>query len=1390
MAVQVDKVQLIVGVDTKEGIRELGYLQAEYYRLIEAQKKTTSYTEQQNLNNAIGVLKDKIAEARKEYGLAGMNAKELRQYQRELVSEQNRYAAGTDQYKELQVEIEKVSQHMLNVRKNTAGAEEEQQLLRAQLLQTIQDYGTEALSIEQLKRLQGQLYDDLTKGAKSGNLANGDLAKSYQQVAAAVAAAEAQISKTTVTEKSNLSAIQATVKTNGIKALSLEQLRQYHRHLTAEIEKSADFESEINKKRIQEAQEVNAAIGQREEAIDGSSSFFENMKGQFPAALIGGLAGGIAGAITDKVGEVFSAIKAQIDAGIKYLKEKLRDISDIQTTLNTDIFSATKIYSDLGKIDTERPREQLKELVLIAGDLNVAQKDIKSFVESSDKLEKVFERDFSGVGQASSEIAKLKDTFRETRDLKIEESFNKIGSSIKVLNEAGPASTKGITEYISRIGQISEAFKPAIQDAAALGAVFEEANLTAEIASSGTQKILLTASQNGKQFGEIFGMAKKEFLEFLTTDPTGFLTKLAEKFKNLDNASKGEYVKNLKINDAETFKTLSVLGDNLDKFYTKQRLSNEAFIRGTRIDEIFRVFNNDGSAEIAKAEKKYEIFFNKISGFLGQFGKSVKVDFANVFPDLQSEVDKANKKFEEQKKLVEALDIEIQKHINTIKEFKNKGDASGISQQQLRTAIDNVAEAIPSAITQFDNLGRAMDINTTAAENNIKRQRDLAREFRQNAIDSNKETLNELLGQQEQIQKDLNSGTTLKSAPGVTKLVRLTDTEINEFKTQQKIIGEDIEATRKYINQLDNDLDTIENRRASRRKDNPLFEKKTSTEPTNLPDGDDKAEDAAKKRQDQYRKEIDLLAELAFKRDQYLADDENKKVNFAIRQRDIQKTKIEKEVEDSERRKTALELNEQELANALESIQTEYSDKREKQVSEQVTKSIEIAQRTALYEKQVKVTEAEASEDAFAIYNAKFALNDHLRNQELANLAGNYNKQKDLLKDNAEATKKLEENYAAEVLAIKAKYVSEDDKLLIALLKNTKEKSDKSIEIKKKAELEKAKLDLQEAEQTPGGNVLQSKIAVLNAEMQAELNVANLTEQEKTNIVRKFDLERRNLQRQSHEQIAAQALQLFGEAFSSITGIFTQQLQNREISENETYTRSIERLEEQKEKSILTDKEYKFQKTATEKAHDKELKRIRYEQAKIEKTTNITQAVINGVQAVMKGYAQAGPLGGIPLAIIMGAISALQIGKIAATPLPSLYKGGPTPDRVEKPIDSLGGFLAINHPGEYMVPAVVRQTPLFAAIEPMLESIRLNGRSNYSLPSVSIPPAISPAAVSKPFEINSQGDAKLYDVLDKLNSKLDNLQVYFGGHDYEKFREGLADFTTQNDEAFIDYDKI
>jgi hypothetical protein len=1318
MSTQTEKLQLIVGLDMSQGVRELGIYQEqlEQLRLKMAQtaRDTKEYTDMQTQMRALNA---QIAKTREEYGLAGMTIKELNQYARELKNQVNNiFTAGTPQWIEARKKLDEVNKA---IRDNITGS---------------------------------KLY--------------------RQEIADAV-------------------------KANGIKGLSLDQLRKYYKQLSEDIEQEADFESEINKRRIAEAKEVENLIESRKANIKGTESLLSQLKGQFPAALAGGVAGALVGIGTEAASRILDTIMQKFEEGIKFIKKRAREVSEIETTLTVDTFTASKIYGDLGKIDTQRPREELKELVLVAGDLNIAAKDVQEFVKQADKIEVAFSRDFGGVGDATTQVIKLKETFKETRDLKFDESIAKIGSTIKRLNEDGPATTKGITEFVARIGQLPDALKPAMTETAAFAAVFEEANLTAEISSGGVSNILLTASKNAEVFAKFFKMGREEFLQLLTTNPTGFLTQLAERVKGLDETKIGDLFKTLKIESQESVKVVGVLSDNLDKFRAKEAVANEAFAKGTRIDEIFKVFNNDSAAEIAKAEKKIENFTNKISGFFGTLGVSLVTSFAQLLPNVESNLENVTKKFEQQEKVVNALDSDVQKHINTIKDFNQYGHASGITQDELREAIDAVAGAIPTAISKFDEYGRALDINTAKAEQNILKQREALRQLRADAILSNEQSLESLKSQQKSIQAQLNSGVKqvlTDRRNGVVEDIKLTADEILKLQARlQQIQGTgkvdntgkkdkgDIGAVEQQLRFLRGEP-SIDDRRNERRTNNPISSSSTSQFGSTIP-SDGTGEQKLDKLKEQIAKEIQIISEGVFERDLILAKEEDKRILQAERKAQRDEATAKKEIEDKTRLAVRLKQIQENLEAEVTSIRADFADKREKQVQDGILRANQLAQQQATEQLRREVELAEASSaDALTIYNKKYALNEQLRKNELDNIAEKYRKEQDLLKDNAEALKISEENFQKEIAAIKAKYISLNDVLFAALLKSTKDKTSKDESARRKALVESAQLDLTDAERS-GKGVFDARKALIDAQLSYELAQTDLTELEKLNIQRKYADARKEAEIARIQEVTQMATDLFGRAFSSISGLYSARLKREEQEENQRFEKVSEQLERQKDQGILTDAKYKQAKMASEKQHDKLVSENRRKQAGIDKANNIVSAIMNTAVAVTQA------LPNIPLAYAIGALGALEVATIAAQPLPSLKVGGDTNKIIEmfRParVDADGGFLAINHPNEYMVSSEVRNTPFFAAVEPILESMRMGSPTPSFTPQYSGGGSSAVTAAMPQITNNITGLDRLIPVIEKLDRKLDNLRVYLGGEDFDEIRDGLSDIAEQNRESII-----
>ena len=102
---------------------------------------------------------------------------------------------------------------------------------------------------------------------------------------------------------------------------------------------------------------------------------------------------------------------------------------------------------------------------------------------------------------------------------------------------------------------------------------------------------------------------------------------------------------------------------------------------------------------------------------------------------------------------------------------------------------------------------------------------------------------------------------------------------------------------------------------------------------------------------------------------------------------------------------------------------------------------------------------------------------------------------------------------------------------------------------------------------------------------------------------------------------------------------------------------NIQQLDSLLEHGKISQEKYDKDKLALEIKSDNEIKRLKLKQFEREKLVNTGQAIMNGILAVQKAYAELGPFG-IPAAIALGAVTAANVVAIQTQPIPQFEKGG------------------------------------------------------------------------------------------------------------------------------------
>lgn len=225
------------------------------------------------------------------------------------------------------------------------------------------------------------------------------------------------------------------------------------------------------------------------------------------------------------------------------------------------------------------------------------------------------------------------------------------------------------------------------------------------------------------------------------------------------------------------------------------------------------------------------------------------------------------------------------------------------------------------------------------------------------------------------------------------------------------------------------------------------------------------------------------------------------------------------------------------------------------------------------------------------------------------------------------------------------------------------------------------------------------------------------------------------------------ALDVVAGAFASINNLMAA-AENRELKEYEkTAKAKKKRLDEQKKYGLITEENYQQQVQDIDAQTEEKKAEVERKQAARAKALSIFEAMVNtavGITSALK----AGPIAGPILAAVIGALGAVQIAAIAATPLPGLEEGGqidvvrqqdgkhfsasndPTKrGYVDKPTVIVG-----EDGREYIVPDEGANNPTIAPVLDIIERSRRNGTlSSINLPAVmgaTIPGYASGGAIS------------------------------------------------------------
>lgn len=146
-------------------------------------------------------------------------------------------------------------------------------------------------------------------------------------------------------------------------------------------------------------------------------------------------------------------------------------------------------------------------------------------------------------------------------------------------------------------------------------------------------------------------------------------------------------------------------------------------------------------------------------------------------------------------------------------------------------------------------------------------------------------------------------------------------------------------------------------------------------------------------------------------------------------------------------------------------------------------------------------------------------------------------------------------------------------------------------------------------------------------------------------------------------QVASQAVGTIGDLVSTVYDGQIEKIEKEQDANDEKYDKDIERIENLAETGAITEEEAEARKRAAKiqtEAKNKELERqkqeIAYKQAIWNKGTQVAETGIATARGIMEAF-KLGPIAGAIMAAVVGAMGAIQVATILATPIPSYAEG-------------------------------------------------------------------------------------------------------------------------------------
>ena len=537
-------------------------------------------------------------------------------------------------------------------------------------------------------------------------------------------------------------------------------------------------------------------------------------------------------------------------------------LSDMEKATGLSANQVAELDKELLKIDTRTKAEDLREIAVGLGQIGEAAN--ASNVAAIDQIVVALGDEFGGgAKQITTTLSVLRNNLQDIKTGNYGDDVTKLGNALNVLGAEGLATAPVVTEFANRMAGIAGTFKLTSGEILGVSATMQELGIEVERGSTAFTKVLQKIAAEPGKFAKVAGIPIKEFTNLVNTDMLAAFNAVAVGAGKASGSNTvfASVLKELDADGSGAGEVLSKLAKNQELLTGKVDLASRALKDQSSITDEFNKKNNNLAANLEKLSKRFTSFFT--NGAIADLLNGLVSTVVKATEPVKS----LTQQFDEQLKTVVKLETQTTPLINRYDQLSAKavqlGGTTKLSkdeQAEMKTIIDQVAQTIPSAITQVDAYGNAIAISTTRVREYINTEKDRLKVVNASAIDEIKGQISEVDKQYGVLQKRIDErnakgffGVQVKGEDGKLFTRKSTEAEIRELDTFYREVISKRNGLNAELKRLNGDALQEQLDAQKKAQEAAANNKQTNTDVTNpLATGD--ATDKLKKLREEYAK--------------------------------------------------------------------------------------------------------------------------------------------------------------------------------------------------------------------------------------------------------------------------------------------------------------------------------------------------------------------------------------------------------------------------------------------------------------------------------------------------------------------------------------------------------